>query len=150
MQLQKVPLLQCIDESAPSKTFQNLVRNVPHHHASLLMQLQMGHILLNKHLHCIGCADSLTCKGGYKCILHFLVTCPAHKPTHRKAFKKLKHCSRSLKYLLNNPEVLRPLFSFINGTKHFKPMFGSLELPPEDEQQKTQVGGILFFLCYLT
>ena len=40
-----------IDESAPSKAFQSLVRDIPRCHASILVQLRTGHAPLNRHLH---------------------------------------------------------------------------------------------------
>ena len=71
-----------IDPSILSSKFQSLIQGLPHHHASLLMQLRSGHAPLNKHLHRIGSVESPTCRAceeAQETVLHLLLLCPAYE-----------------------------------------------------------------------
>ena len=68
-----------IDKSTPSKKWMNLTKPLTHKQASILMQLQTGHVGLNKYLHHIKRATSPKCsncnENTDETVSHFLLVC---------------------------------------------------------------------------
>jgi len=70
------------DLSMPSSRFRKTTQKLPQAQASLLVQLRMRHVPLQKHLHIIGRENSLkfpVCHMRDKTIHHYLVVFLAHK-----------------------------------------------------------------------
>lgn len=111
-----------IDPSMPSKMFVKLAEDLPRRHVSMLIQLHTGHIMLNKHLHCIGRKNSLwctTCRSN-KTVIHYLMECKRYDKQRKTLESNLKREARSIHSLLSNPLAIPALFQFISETKRFK------------------------------
>src|SRR5882724_6507627 len=97
--------------------------------ASALVQLSTGHILLQKHLHRIGKADSPMCPACHshkETVHHFLLMCPAHAWQRRWVKGKLRRTARSVRTLLLSPKAFDVMFQYVNSTGQFKATFGML------------------------
>ena len=101
-----------------------------HKQASILMQLQTGHIALNKHLFCIHHAATPICpncdENAEETIHHFLFNCTRYNRDHSILYNKLLCLSHDLPYLLSYPNATAPLLRFINSTGLLKSTFGNI------------------------
>lgn len=120
-----------IDPNLSTAKFRDLADSLSRGQASLLFQLQTGHIPLNKHLHRIGKERSPRCKAcnaAQETVLHFVLMCPVHK-RHRVGMNAaLGRSARSLKVLLSNQEAIPLLFDFIGATGRFREAYGQVEM----------------------
>ena len=69
-----------MDPSMPSTKFCKDMTGLPRGRASLLIQLRTGHVLLARHLHRIGKAESPicpACRAHNETVHHYLLVCPA-------------------------------------------------------------------------
>ena len=106
-------------------------------HASLLIQLQTGHIALNKHMYKIGKADTLTCQQCQekdKSVHHYLFQCPAYKGLQDHLMQTLWWSGKSTRTLLTKWKTLLALFRYTNETRRFRNMHGVLALPEKEEE----------------
>jgi hypothetical protein len=89
----RAPFALEIDPTMPSATFLKITKNMPRRHTSLLIQLRMGHVALNKHLHKIGKADSPlcpACQSTQETMHHNLFRCPAFSEQRKTLGGRLK------------------------------------------------------------
>lgn len=129
-------MIKKIHNSAPSNKFQKLIFELPHHHASLLMQLRTGHAPLNKHLTKIKVADSPmcpACEQREETVHHYILMCEEYR-TQRDALRA-RTTARMLNLcaLLNHPKHVPHLFHYIAETRRLDNNFGDVTLPePKD------------------
>lgn len=93
---------------------------------SMIVQLWVGHIALNSHLHRIGKAESSDCphcEGAEETVSHFLLDCN-HYCQERAVMRKNPRTSRSLAELLTNPESFKKVARFVDSTGRLKSVFG--------------------------
>ncbi|KAJ6619907.1 hypothetical protein B0H10DRAFT_1628135, partial [Mycena sp. CBHHK59/15] len=67
------------DPSLPSSKYLDLTTRMPRKLAVIVLQLRIGHTILNKHLHRIKRADTPVCPACHredKSVLHYLLHCP--------------------------------------------------------------------------
>lgn len=72
---------KAIDESAPSRQYWKISRDLTKRRASTLIQLRTGHIPLKTHLHRINHASDPycpSCVAKRETILHFILSCPKY------------------------------------------------------------------------
>jgi hypothetical protein len=122
--------LEKIDRSMLSKSFMELVDDLPRKKASILMQLRTGHVPLCAHLFRITHVDSPTCdgcKGADKTVHHFLMCCPAHKNARKSMVIEGGRSTLRMGRLLNDKKMLPHLFDFIRRTKRFSETIGDME-----------------------
>ena len=121
-------LLRTIDNSAPSKQYLQLIKGLDRCQASLLFQLQSGHIGLNHHLFHIQKSETLSCplcQGiTVETIKHFLLDCPYYARERHELRLKLRCNAGSLSFLFNSPVAVLPLLKFVHYTGCFKSFFG--------------------------
>jgi len=116
-----------IDLSMPLSRFRKTTQNLPWAQASLLIQLRMGHVPLQKHLHRIGRANSpkcLACHMRDETVHHYLVVCLAHRGLRGQMEKALQWGMQSVGTLLSNPKAFKHLFRYINVMQCFCSMAG--------------------------
>jgi len=116
----------------PSSRFAALVNNLPRRHASILVQLRMGHIPLNHHLAHIQKIESTACprcNSQHEMVYHFILMCPAYRAAWRLMEQRIGRRCMRLEHLLANDKSLPHLFHFLNSTKRLQQIFGNLTLP---------------------
>jgi hypothetical protein len=120
----RAKVLRSIDNSAPSKKFLRLTKDLNRSQASLLMQLRTGHIRLNQHLFRIRKAESPSCPHCWgitvETVKHFLLDCPFYRKERHSLQTKLRRNAHSLSFLLSSPVAIKPLLNFIHATGRFK------------------------------
>jgi ribonuclease HI len=120
--------LKSINNSAPSKKFLHLIKNLDCRQASILFQLHTGHIGLNQHLFRIRRLEMLLCPHcqdtSIKLVKHFLLECPQYAREHHELCRKLWQNSDSISFLLSNPSAILPLLKFVHFTGCFQAHFG--------------------------
>jgi hypothetical protein len=116
-----------IDNTAPSKKFPCLVKDLNRKQASLLFQLRSGHVALNHHLFRIHRSETPSCPHCQGIIVetikHFLLNCPQYTRQHHELHVKLRRNADSLSFLLSSPVATLPLLKFVHSTGHFKFFF---------------------------
>jgi len=116
--------LWSIDNSAPSKKFLRLTKDLNCSQASLMMQLCTGHISLNQHLFRICKAESPSCSHCWgitvEMVKHFLLDCPFYWKERHVFQSKLCCNAQSLSFLLSSPVATKPLLKYVHTTGHFK------------------------------
>jgi ribonuclease HI len=121
-------LLKTIDNTAPSKKYLRLIRDLDRRQASLLFQLRSGHIGLNHHLFRIRRSETPSCphcRGiTVETVKHFLLDCPQYVRERHELRVKLRRNSDSLSFLLSSPVAILPLLKYVHSTGRFKSFFG--------------------------
>ena len=116
-----------IDNSAPSKKYLWLVKNLERSQASILFQLCTGHIGLNQHLFCIRRSETPSCPHcqgiTVETVKHFLLDCPHYARERHELCTKLRRNADSLPFLLNNSTAILPLLKYVHATGRFKSFF---------------------------
>jgi hypothetical protein len=118
-----------VDDSLPSNKFRKLTAALPRKHASLLFQLRSHHAPLAKHLHRLNKLPSPNCPccGQHnETVKHFLHFCPAHDAAHRQ-LRAASRLAAFTKHLLSDPDLLPPLFRYIQQTGRFHAVFGDFK-----------------------
>ena len=119
-----------INKSLTSKSWLKLDKPLNCTQASTLMQLCLGHIALNKHLHCIKRSTTLLCpncdENSEETIHHFLFICTRYCREWLILHNKLHRHSHDLPYLLSHHATIAPLLHFVNATGRFKQTFGNI------------------------
>jgi hypothetical protein len=116
------------DNTAPSKKYLRLIKNLDRRQASLLFQLHSGHVALNHHLFRIRRSETPSCPHcqgiTVETVKHFLLDCPQYVRERHKLRIKLRRNASSLSFLLSSPEAVLPLLKFVHATGRFKTFFG--------------------------
>jgi ribonuclease HI len=118
-----------VDDSTPSAGFRRLTTNLPRKHASLLFQLRSHHVPLARHLHRLKKSPSPNCpccEMADETVAHFLFFCPAHDDARRAMYANSVK-NQYLKYLLNDPDHLPALFTYVQRTCRFHSVFGDFK-----------------------
>jgi ribonuclease HI len=121
-------LLKTIDNTAPSKKYLRLIKDLDRRQASLLFQLRSGHIALNLHLFRIHRSETPSCPHcqgiTVESVKHFLIECPQYTQERHELRTKLRRNADSLSFLLSSPVAALPLLKFVHATGRFKSFFG--------------------------
>jgi ribonuclease HI len=121
-------LLKTIDNTAPSKKYLRLIKDLDRRQASLLFQLRSGHVGLNHHLFRIHRSETPSCphcRGiTVETVRHFLLDCPQYVRERHELRVKLRRNSDSLSFLLSSPVATLPLLKYVHATGRFKSFFG--------------------------
>ena len=119
-----------IDKSVLSKNWMKLINPLSHKQASIIMQLCISHIGLNKHLHHIKHSNTPYCsncdENAIKDTHHFLFDCTGYQHERSILHRKLHRCMHDLSYLLMNPAATLPLLKYIHSTGCLKQTFGAV------------------------
>ena len=112
-----------IDTSLPSKQFIQIISNpkLPRQAASLITQMRIGHIPLNKYLYRFKRVDSPRCPAcgeAEETVEHFLLHCPAYAH-ERWALEKAIKSKPDLKTLLGNHKATLALKNYMEATNRF-------------------------------
>jgi hypothetical protein len=87
-------LLKSIDNSAPSKKYLHLLKNLDQRQASIIFQLCSGHISLNHHLFHIHRSEMPACPHcqgiTVETVKHFQLYCPQYAHEHHELQMKLR------------------------------------------------------------
>jgi ribonuclease HI len=120
-------LLKAIDNTAPSKKYLRLIRDLDRKQASLLFQLRLSHIALNHHLFRINRSETPSCPHcraiTVETVNHFLLDCPHYARERHKLRIKFRCNADSLSFL-SSPVAVLPLLKFVHATGRFKSFFG--------------------------
>ena len=146
--------LKSIDNSAPSKKYLRLVRDLERGQSSLLTQLRTGHIALNQHLFRLRKSESPSCpycQGiTVESVKHYLLDCPKYNAERHTLQGKLRRNSSSLSFLLSSPVAVKPLLKYIHATGRFKSYFADpdkhLTNAQEDANLRANIQGFEEFL----
>jgi hypothetical protein len=112
-----------IDHSSPSKIFIESISNpkLPRQASSLISQLRITHVPLNKYLHRFKCVDSPRCPAcgdPKETVEHYLLSCPAYAH-ERWALGKSTKNKPDLKTLLGDGKASLALNNYIKATHRF-------------------------------
>ena len=127
-----------IDPTMPSPAFSKLSSGLARRHASLLVQLRTGHIVLQKHMHRIGKADSPTCpacRGADESVHQFLFYCPKYKEQRNDLRTKMQRGASCIRTLLSKQKTMTPLFKYIHDMRRFTNTFSDLTIPEEKRKE---------------
>ena len=109
--------LSCIDPSAPSKNFMCAIGYLPKTQAGTMYQLHLGHITLNKHLHCINRCNTPLCLqcevDVLETIHHLLFKCTRYNRECHILRNKLGREALSTSYLLADKDGMRETLKFV-------------------------------------
>lgn len=125
--------LHLIDPTAPSKHFASMIESFPRRHSSLLFQIRMGHVSLNKHLFRISKSQTpryLQCNAHEESVKHFLLECPKYLRQRAALRKEVGRRANQLQKLLNDRHCTGPLLRYIARTRRMENTFGDVT-PPE-------------------
>lgn len=128
------------EATALAHRFQQMTAGLPKPLTSMLVQLRTGHNQLSHHLHCIGKIDSPTCpccNHDDKTAFHYLLRCPAHRGARASLRGAVGRKNLTMNGLLDNEKSLEALFQFVNDTRRFQHIFGTLP-PMEKEDDEEQ------------
>jgi ribonuclease HI len=121
-------LLKSIDNTAPSKKYLRLIKDLDRRQASILFQLRSGHIGLNLHLFRIRRSETPSCPNCQGIVVesvrHFLLDCPQYVQERHDLQRKLRRDAGSLPFLLSSPVATLPLLKYVHATGRFKTFFG--------------------------
>ena len=116
------------DKNTPSAHFLRTISNanISRRSASLVTQLQIGHIPLNGYLKKINKVDQANCPAcgtDYESVRHFLLDCPGYAHERWLLEKRLKRRNKNLtmENLLGDAEATIPLTNYIYTSYRFPP-----------------------------
>jgi ribonuclease HI len=120
-----------IDKTLPSNAYLKLVKHLTRRQTSLLIRLRTGHSPLNRHLWSIKVADSPGCDAcgrlEEETVRHFLLSCPAHERARAELRSKIgARNANDIPALLTQRKLLRPLFKFVDTTRRFRDLLGTI------------------------
>jgi hypothetical protein len=115
----------------PSNSYLKLIQHQTRRQSSLLIRLRTEHSPLNRHLWRIKCSDTPGCSAcgdrEEETVRHFLLECPAFEDARRRLRDKLgPRKSSNLKFLLNNAKALSHLYTYVDQTKRFHGLLGTI------------------------
>ncbi|KAF8578136.1 hypothetical protein K439DRAFT_1362936 [Ramaria rubella] len=121
-----------IDPTTPSSHFCKLADSISRPHATLLVQLQTGHIPLAKYLHHIHKLPSPLCPICHtveETVFHFIMRCPGYSHQHTALRLKLSRDAFTLSKLLSEPNTVPHLIQYVyaTGRLHTTTSFGNLQ-----------------------
>ena len=91
--------------------------------ASIIFQLRVGHVPLNKFLHQFKKVDHArcpACRDQVKTVEHFLIHCPKYAHERWPLLQKLKRTVPSTIEILSNKSTILLLINFIEATERFR------------------------------
>ena len=112
-----------IDPDFSHNKFTKLTHSISCNQASILFQLQSGHIPLNMYLHRINKADSPICQGcqHYKeLVFHYIMRCKTYTVVRQAMFNAAGRDARKLGKLLSTVELIPHLFQFIKTMERLR------------------------------
>ena len=124
-----------IDPTLPSASYLKLTSALSCKQTNLLTQLRTGHIPLYAHLARIRKTPSAacpTCSEAPETVAHYLLHCPTYALTRATIFAPLGRARRTLRDLLNTKKGIKLLFRYVNATRRFQRIFGTLQDLPDD------------------
>ena len=89
--------------------------DLPHAQASLLFQLRMGHVPLQKHLYRIGKVSFPMCPACWmqdESVLHYLLMCPVYRVQRGKMEWSLLQAARSVAHYWQTPSIHTPVLVY--------------------------------------
>ena len=93
------------------------------------MQLQTGHIALNKYLHHIHHVLTPNCPNcdanAEETIHHYLFKCEKYNMECSTLYNKLHRFTHDLPYLLSHPKAIKPLLNFIDTMGRLRSTFSN-------------------------
>lgn len=126
--------INAIDPSLPSKQFIKSLTSLSRRQSNLIVQLWLGHIPLNQHLHRFKCAPTPNCphcgNGAPETILHFLVQCPKYNQERHMLNRKLKHRAHDIDFLFGHETAILPLLLYVHTTSRLRETFGAIKPRP--------------------
>jgi hypothetical protein len=123
--------LRPIDNTLPSKAYLQLMKFMTRRLSSLIVRLRAGHAPLNKHLFDIKVSENTGCEACRnredESVRYYLLSCPAYEPARRT----LRHTigtrnASNIAFLLGKQKALRALFIYMDQTKRFKNLLGTV------------------------
>ena len=123
---------QHIDPDFPFNKLWKISDKLSRPQASLLMQLQTGHIPLNSYLHHIKKSDTRCCESCWgkgqlentETVVHFLFECQTYAAEWYDMDRALGHHLRDLQGILASLDRVEELLKFIGRTARLKTMLG--------------------------
>ena len=118
-----------MDPDFPFNNFQRKLFNLSRQQASIIMQIQTGHIPLNFYLKQIGKLESdkcLKCAKGpvnaqvTETISHYIFECQVHDEARQSLIAKIRRRSFNINKLMKNTDYMKALVTFINRTGRLK------------------------------
>lgn len=122
--------MSAVDPHMSPRAIRRLLHDRPRHETSLITQLRIGHVPLNKHLHRIGKYDSPTCSACERrpeTVRHFLLECPSFSHHRWNMRLGLGQKSDSISTLLSTPLGIQRVLAYVNHTRRLRAMNG---VPP--------------------
>ena len=116
--------LTTLDDKTPSTKLLNIISSsrLTRKASSLIAQFCIGHVPLNSYLYKFKLTDSPRCPACgavQETINHFIITCPTYAHMRWPLKRKCKG-TLTLAKILNNPELIKNLITYIEETKRFK------------------------------
>lgn len=124
------------DPTLPLAKYLDIADRMPRKLAVIILQLRIGHTILNKHLHRIKRADTPVCPACHhedETIMHYLLHCPAHANAREELHRTRGRSSRVLDKLLVLPKLLPLLLQFVARSARYRTVFGEIpDMAPLD------------------
>lgn len=122
-----------IDEAGTKSKFMKETAEMGRCQTSILVQLRLGHIPLNQHLHRIRKVDVPFCpnceKNGkqiVESVKHFILECPTYAKERFWLRTKLGRGANSIKLMMSNEKTMKLLIRYVGKTERLKSSFGDV------------------------
>jgi len=129
-----------IDPSLPFMKYTKATEGLNRRQTSLLTQLCIGHIPLNKHLHRIKRHDNPNwphCPGTPEDINHYLFRCNKYATHRHKLVTNIKRKAFSTPHLLTDPVIIRHTLNFVNATWRSTHIHGDISADLKDDNDRS-------------
>lgn len=126
---EKFQAINASNATMASRGYWKLLRELPRKLLTILTQLRMGHIPLQRHLHRIRRTETDVCPCCKQCpetVFHYIMQCSTHRVPRARLRSHFSHRDWNIATLLTKTKAIGHLFRFINDTNRFHHIIGEL------------------------
>ena len=124
-----------VDYSLPSDNFMHIANQLRWNQASILIQLQTGHLPLNNVLYRIKRADTPNCphcdNGTRETTLHLLFFCPHYETARHSILAATQQEKNPIAFLMGDRKGIPHLLRYIHDTRRLRSTFGNVYAQPD-------------------
>lgn len=121
--------INAIDSSLPSRKFMTITGDLSRKQTSLLTQLRIGHVPLNKYLHRISRSETPFCQHcptKAEDVPHLLFSCTRYAHQRHRLVTALRRKANDISCLLSDPTAIRHTLNFLHNTGRFEHLYGDI------------------------
>jgi len=131
--------IKAIDPSLPSMNYTKATNGLHRRQTSVLTQLRIGHIPLNRHLSRINKADTPFCQhcpNVAEDVPHLLFHCNKYAMQRHRLVMAVKRKTFNIKHILSDPAAIRHTLNFVNDTRRLSHIYGDISAELMDVNER--------------